>query len=247
MKKVIISILLLFLLFSSIFAETETTPKIITAVKHTPQGSVPEEIATIRILNPQSIDIAQDGQIDIPSRNVAYTAFTWILMGNSFGRVKMTFTFYPMYWYGNSDTTSPRNIIPYTVVVNRTSTAVGEVAISTDSASTGIPSVFLDNISYRLADSVTNSGAVSVYDSSSVGSINLAFSFQNDLSSVVRTQNSSVFDYSNYYNVINYWTRQGNAVVTLLVDADGNTTDGNNVVLENGVFYATVTVEVTKD
>ena len=146
MKKVIISILLLFLLFSRVFAETDTTPRIITAVKNAPQGTVPDEVVSIRILNPESIDVAQDDQITIPSRNEAYTAFNWILMGNSYGHIRATFTFWPMFWYGNSDTTSLRNIIPYTVTMNRTSSAVGNVSISTSVASENIASTFLTNI-----------------------------------------------------------------------------------------------------
>ena len=102
------------------------------------------------------------------------------------------------------------NIIPYTVAVNHTSTRVGSTAIAMDVASPAIQSEFLTNIYYKLAETVTNTGSTPVTVSSAKATANLTFSFSaNNNSSVVRGDDT-LFEYSGY-DVVNYWTRQGNA------------------------------------
>ena len=240
MKKTILLFIILFSLFS-LFAETST--KFITAFKKFTTGTIPDNIVSMRILNPENNDVMDDDDIEIPkyTRQASYVAFKWILVGYRYGEVKVRFTFGPMLWRG-VETSSENRILPYTATINHLETRVGSNMVAPTSDGNEVPCDFLTNVKYRFADTITGSGTT-LNVTNSNQSMQMTFSFAT--ATEVVDGNGDEVDYSTY-NVCNFWTRNGEVKVVLDVSSSGYGYSGETKMIE-GEYFANVSVEISTD
>ncbi len=130
-KIIIISILLL-VTASALFASdiVYAGTKEVTAYKRSySEGIVPDLTYTIRVIDPDSIEAPDGVVIIIPesSRRADFMAFSWVVSGNAYSKVKVDLTFSPMFWEKDSSGTAMR--IPYSVTLSHSASRVGNSMI----------------------------------------------------------------------------------------------------------------------
>lgn len=224
----------------SLFGETtlDSGQKKISAFKTAISSDIPEPTVGLRFLNSYEENIPTGGIVAIPenARSNNYDAFTWILSGNVYGLVDLSFSFGPMYLGGlPKDTTtadSSSKVIPYTMTLSHTATRVGNTTIGQTkrTSASGAPISFSYNgtsYDFYYADSVT----VTNIDSSITTTTKTAtFSYN------MKT-NTYVANYPSV-NVCNYWNRYGLGVINLGISSDASGKD-------DGVYRANVVVTIT--
>lgn len=266
MKKALICLLVIFISFS-LYAEIYKSTTEIRAYKEI--GSVtppPQEEVTLTLLGPDDSQFGDGFNIAIPeeNRNNAYTAFYWMLSGNCYHRVTLTFSFGPMTLGAPSDSPSmiindKTTVIPYTVQLSHMQTSVtsgnttrtiGTTIINSADSSTAFDSginysYFLSSydvyINYADSVSVDSSRTVST---SSVSNMSVAYNLSTN--SYAWYGRYSKSKYNGAISTCNDWVRKGKADVTLKIDEDGTwTVDDTSVLINGGTYKAFVKVEVS--
>lgn len=237
----------LFCLFSESW-----NPQITAYKRNIASGTVPAPVCNLfRILDVTSSDMAANEVEWIPAnyRNVNYDAFSWVLGGNVFGPVVVSFEFGPMY----IDTLSQDDFIPYDVILSHTGSRIGNTTITSCIGSqTATTSYVTTNdfstYSYYYMDSISFTGgrdSVSVINSPQ--SITITYDMSDK--TVVKDGNTEINNYP--YNVCNYWNRYGSGTIKLKIATDGSRLEGHpylsngSTKFSSGNYYADVVVSIT--
>ena len=250
-KNYSITIFLLVVILLPLFSD-ETASKVLTAFKRTAINTIPAEVAMIRIIDPESDDITAGGEIVIPKyvRGSNYTAFTWVVFGNSYGPLELQFSFYPLVLDGDENVSSANKIIPYKVKLNYSTTMVGDYVIDTTNANTNteqerIACDFLSNRFFYFCDSISIDNEVVLVDGSGYKNKTVQFNMSSQSRVVQDGENNAEEEVTYSYTVCNYWTRRGVAIVDLLISDDGYSLDGGTI-FTDGTYEASVVLSITK-
>ena len=246
--------------------EGTTTSRIISAYKNENTGVLPDLSVTIRLLDSSDSEFTEEGKelnIPVDARGSYYKAFSWVLSGNAFGSLTLTFSFARMSLNG-ATTNTQTEYIPYTVKMVYGASRVGNSTIQMNTASTA--QAYVSNsftgTTYRMfyADSISG-GAVASTDSNGgefpANNVGNAFSviLTYNMSSYTKVQNANAQDrkteyinkvtQDNHANVCDYWNRTGTAYVKLLINNDRTWSTNANIKARAGQYRANVTVGVT--
>lgn len=218
--------------------------KVITAYKRKMTGEIPDPEVQIRLLDSNDFEFFANADVDVPlnARNVNYAAFSWVLGGNIYGPVTVTFAFAPMYHEGVTTTTATK-IIPYDVTLSHTQTRIGNMPITVNKPS-GAASFLQSSFSsykFKYSDTVSGMGTKSITNASQTFTLVYNMNTEN---TVVQTAGGETATYP--YNVCDYWNRYGSAVVLLKITPEGNRV-GTTTKFTDGVYYATVTVTISSN
>lgn len=220
-------------------------------------GNLPDPSCVLRILDSHDTTLNQNSLVEIPqeNRNRQYSAFSWVLGGNIYGKVELTFQFGPMLRYRVADTSAEGfQCIPYTVEVEHVESRIGNRAITTvNYGGTKYNSTYpeesnVTGTSYRIyyVDSVSGSDVTQAINLSTINSSGykeVKLDYYMNYSTVIKDTNGNVVN--NYTSPIcDYWNRTGDVKVTLNVGADGTIIGTQNKYL-SGLYYATVKAVVT--
>ncbi|MFA7109761.1 MAG: hypothetical protein WC162_11520 [Sphaerochaetaceae bacterium] len=243
-----ITIILIILLFSLSILSATLVEKQLTAIKYgTVEGSsLPEANASVRILNPSSIQLASSGgniQIPIQARENNYKAFSWSFSGNLYGNIELKFTSSPMeteLLEGGFD------YLPYSIKYQSETSGVGNTQIPY------IGSSYVGTIDFTVGETVyefqyadkikINNILKSSYEDSNetlqflIGDIT-----QKEVSFLYNLENgSTVTGGTGTYceNVCNQWNRNGYALVTIDVSGESIGT------YSSGRYLAPIQVEI---
>ena len=260
-KRIIVFLLLSGVFLSCLFPETWSSQ--ITAYKtNVTTGTPPNPVCTLfRILGPTNSEISSEKKypewIPINYRNSEFDAFTWVLGGNVFGPVNVSFEFCPMF----IDTESEDDYIPYVVELNHSNSRIGNTEISTGIGSATASSSYAmtndyTDYNYFFADSavfegnknscevVSSAETITItYDMSKYTKIKEGNSTIHD-----RTAETPITDYN--LSVCNYWNRYGSGTVLLEIDANGLRPDTHPLYSSEatrfsaGDYYAEVIVSI---
>ena len=235
----ILLILFCFCLPADDLQVVSSTSRMISAFKTSWTGSLPNQTVELRILdyNTNEINSGEDITMSINTRNQAFEAFSWVLGGNIYKAVTLTFTFGPMYWEADTGATE---IIPYSVKLEKVSSRIGNTAIPIGQTSNSV-SPFTNEFSpysFYYADSITGEGTTDV----NTGSVIKTLTYNMSTYTVVKNSGGSTVTYTE--SVCNYWNRTGKATVTLKITSEGykvNTTTSYAA----GTYFAAIRVEVS--
>ena len=221
-----------------------------------PGSTLPEPSCVLRILDYNNTNVNENGKIEIPQegRNRQYSVFSWVLGGNVFDKVELSFQFGPMLRYRVSDTTDEGFMcLPYSVEVRHVESRIGNMAISTipysgETYTSSYPtesSITGTTYNVYYTDSVSGSGATETVDMSTVNSegyVEIGLEYHMDYSTVIKNAAGEVIGTAVYgANVCDYWNRIGTVKVSLSINSDG--TDPNGSIsgkYRDGRYYATV-------
>ncbi|MBR2281354.1 MAG: hypothetical protein IJ863_01890 [Spirochaetales bacterium] len=245
MRKALAAILMLSLLAVSVVnADGELVvkseaSKVITAYKSLITEGVPDKAVSLRLLDANDLEFYTGETVMLPinARSTEYEAFSWVLGGNIYGELTLSFSFGPMYL--EDDDSSPW-MIPYKVVLKHTSSRIGNTAIPTGKESGAATSILnrFTGYYFKYADSVTGSGA-----STEVESASKTISVVYNMSTYTKVTDVSNATVSYTGGVCDHWNRYGTAEITMDITADGKNSSG--VPFSDGVYYASVVASVT--
>lgn len=261
-KRIIVFLFLSGVFLSCVFPETWSSQ--ITAYKtNVTAGTPPNPVCTLfRILSPTNSEISSEKKEPewIPNsyRNSEFDAFTWVLGGNVFGSVNVSFTFHPMF----IDTENEDDYIPYVVELNHSNSRIGNTAISTGvgnettSSSYAMTNDYTD-YDYFFADSVVfegNENSCEVFSSEETITVTYDMSKNTVIkqgTTVIHDRNAQTGAITNYnLSVCNYWNRYGSGTVLLKINADGSRLTSHplysseSTKFSSGDYYAEVVVSI---
>ncbi len=275
MRKIMM-LLLLFSMLSFAWAdEWEQRPSITETISAYKDGSVnanlPQHAVAIRLLDPSMSEFEALEIISIPTayRNNFYTAFYWVLSGNTFGNIKLKFTFYPMRLQGTSEITEGE-YIPYEVCLVHTESRIGNSVIKVNTVSTA-DSYTLNSYAgtqYRCyyADSVSGASTQvqenGTQVTTSLNGTQMTVTYNMSTKTAVKNASgqdkksayiTSVSSYTdptthvptNLTPVCDHWNRTGVAYVKLGITQEAKLVDDESVLIAKGNYYSTVVVEVS--
>ena len=131
-KNIFFIIILLFIVCMPAMADKTT--RILTAFK---ENIIPGENAALfvdfELLDSSSNEIVEGREVNIPQefRQVSYNPFSWILQGNAFRLITLSFEFYPMQNNNVKPSESQKtSTITYRVDLSHQTTRIGNAAIS---------------------------------------------------------------------------------------------------------------------
>ena len=186
------------LLFAVDYHQDQSVSRLITAYKATSTGSIPHLAVSIRLLDVSQNEFQNNGnKLSIPdtSRGMYYGAFSWVLAGNAFQNVQVSFSFGPM-TLNNEEPSDNTEIIPYSVKLVYGASRIGNSSIQINTTST--------------ADAyVENSFSGTTYRFKYADSISPSSNISNDLSSATEKTNLGspiVITYNMYTNTKVYNT-----------------------------------------
>ena len=246
MKKTVISILILLITFFA-FADYDllgSTTSEITAFKALGtsseiSGEMYVNLALYQGSAGNTSTVVYDGKdISISVRNTAYTVFNWVLTGNAYKQVSLSFTFSPM-----TLTTDSTKYVPYSVSLTKNDTMVGTVTAN-NSNRTRTEYRINNTTRYVLyKDTITVPNTINITTAAGVGTVTYNMQSATTVYSS-RTGNTTV-TYSG--NVCSEWTRTGQASVTLKITDNGSNVQyvNGDTVLDNGKYIANVIVTIT--
>lgn len=241
MRRIVVIAIILLAFIPMLFADgtriLDSETKEISAYKLSlSENSVPNQTMTLRLLNSNYDEFYANEIIGTPldARDSDYPAFYWVLGGNIFSSVTLTFSFGPMWQYGQANSSA----IPYKLKLTHTSSRVENTILACNKASTSVPISFL-GYDFRYADSVSYPNEISVSDTA--GTATVSYNMNTSYTTIQYNGQTA----TNYpYSVCNYWTRMGQATLHLQINENGVTTT-NNTQLPDGMYYSTVTVTIT--
>ena len=273
MKKAVLHFIILFLVSFVVFAdgsdsEVFKTTKELTAYKEYVSPSTQQESVTISIYtDSQHSNAVSDGSnIEITTVNTQKEAFYWVLTGNVFGNVSVSFTFGPMYRgemsrFGSLTTTEVDRVIPYTFQLAHTRTDVGNatnVGVNTSVTASNnnngyheTREITVSNNKYTLyikyADKTTLAGNDSTV-TLAPAEASITYNLSANTSMRYKTSN-----YSNSYTEYNAtlssyptWVRSGVVKVKLNLNNNGTWTNNNTTITPvGGEYHAFVIVTIT--
>lgn len=239
MKKIITIIFILFSLFSFAFADgtriLDSETKVISAYKLS-STSGQEPVLTIRLMDGNNAEFEASEILVTPleARDNDYAAFSWVLGGNVYRGVTLSFSFGPMWKEGLQSTNKN---IPYKMTLTHISSKVGNSVLACNKASVSLPVDFL-GYEFRYADSVNYPAAVTVNKTAQTATV--SYDMGTSYTTVTRNGNSA-----NYTGIVcSYWNRMGLATIHLQINEDGVPT-ASNTALPDGMYYSTVVITIT--
>jgi hypothetical protein len=272
MKKALLCLAFIVIAFS-LSAEIYKSTSEIRAYKEADGGSSPvQEEVTITLLDPSQAQFVDGFNIDIPEeyRDSAYTAFYWVLSGNRYNGITLSFTFSPMYLgvlsnyeTANLDDSKKASVIPYTVQLSHVQTSVtsgnttrtiGTTKINSADSNTAFDSgveysSYFDSypVYINYADSV-NVGSGRTVTTSSVSDLSVTYNLSTNSYAWYEGGwwSSGTEKYTGTITTCNDWVRRGKADVTLKIDDEGHwTADDTSVLINGGTYKAYVIVSVS--
>lgn len=247
--------------------EGTSATKIITAYKNQNAGSLPDLSISIRLLDAADSEFTENGKelnLPVDARGSYYKAFSWVLAGNAFGTVNLTFSFARMTLNG-ANTNTQTEYVPYQVKMVYGSSKVGNSVIQMNAQSTA--QAYVSNsfagTTYRMlyADSISNGAVASLNTNggeapatNSVGNaFNVALTYNMSSNTQVKDANNAdkkseyinKVTQNNHANVCDYWNRTGTVYVKLLVNNDRTWSTNTSIKVKAGQYRANVTVGVT--
>lgn len=214
--------------------------KILTAYKNEMSGLAPDPILSLRLLDERSTEFFRDANISLPieARDNDYPAFYWIIAGNVFGPLTVEFTVSPM-WLDDSPATG--TYIPFSLTFSHQVSRIGNAVIVVNGESASLPVSFLQyELSY--ADSVSFPSGTTMPVTGTNATRTVLYDMSQNTTAEEEGQ-SVVY----VLNVCNNWNRIGMATMHLQIDADGKTLSPSASQLPDGLYFSTVTVEVTPE
>ena len=241
MRKAITISIFLFSLVSALSASRvlDSETKVISAYKLGVTELVQEQVLTLRMMdiNNAEFDEAEIVVTPLDARNSDYPAFFWVLGGNIYRTVTISFTFGPMWQEGNS---SSNKYIPYTMKLEHVSSKVGNSVLACNKDSVSLPVSFM-GYDFNYADKTTYPNAVTSVTNSSK-SATVTYDMGTSYTKV--KQNGVTAGYSG--SVCSYWTRMGKGTIHLNINENAVPTTGQNATqLPDGMYYANITVTIT--
>lgn len=252
MKKTVISMLILLIAFFA-FADSNnfdllgSTTSEITAFKALGTSS---EISGETYVNlalyqgSEGSTTVYDGKdISISARNTAYTAFNWVLTGNAYKLVSLSFSFSPM-----TMTSDSTKYIPYSVSLTKNDTMVGTV--TANNSNTTRTQYSIDNTTRYVLykDTITVPNTVNITTATGVGTVSY------NMSTATKVYKDNNTSHTGNYYIVSYsgavcseWIRTGQASITLKITDNGSSVQyvNGNTVLDNGKYVANVVVTIT--
>lgn len=259
MKRIAFIFLLLILLLplwadNSYVLYQDPSVKIITAYKNAlTAGTPPALTASIRLLDTNQEEFHTNDILALPAttRNTEYNAFSWVISGNALNDVYLRFRFGQLCLNGETTNISTQ-YIPYEVKLVYGTSRVGNSVLKVNTQSTSsnpvVNTFTIPNYRFFYADKVT--GAYSDIASASVAASVLQSEAQVSVTYNMKTntkiQDANGNDKKNQYtlNVCDYWNRTGYVFLKLLITHDGTWASDASIPLVDGLYYATVVVEV---
>lgn len=252
MRKALLGILILIIFISSLTADPEEASgsRTITGYKNLQTGTVPDSICLVRIIDPNTLDVAEDENLPVPLayRSSDYQAFSFYFYGTKWGYVQISFTFKPM-WLGGQEN-SP-DYIPYSVTMTHDSSLVSgtSVPINRQSVATiGTKCSFLQYwFVYADQVQVSSGGAFTegIEISDTVDNSEITLSFKYNLKEYTKVQNVNGDPAQYSGDVCDYWNRNGTCTVNLDITAAGKHSDNTSISYKNGTYSASVVVNIT--
>lgn len=247
MKRIVLITCFLLLFCIVLFADDDDKQKyILTAFKGEMASENPKLSVDFRLIDSRANSVTSNMPINIPQefRQTEYEAFSWVLTGNAYGQVLLSFNFGPMrnevVSEGQENLT--RNI-SYKVKLYHESTRIGNATIASYSRTLNETernnlrqgssiNFSYGGVSYDLyyADYYSASGEVTIGSSGSV-TTSISYSFATNTV-------SDGFPPSQTVNVCNYWNRYGKAIVYLDLPSSANG-------YASGMYNADVVLTVT--
>lgn len=251
--------------------EGASATKYITAYKNQNTGTLPDLSISLRLLDAADSEFTEDGKeltLPVDARGSYYKAFSWVLAGNAFGPINLTFTFARMTLNG-AKTSTQTEYVPYQVKMVYGSSKVGNSVIQMNAESTA--QAYVSNsftgTTYRMkyADSISGGAVASLSSSNgefpssdpsdnSVGNpftVTLTYnmSTKTKVTDADNNDKKSVYisnvTQNGHANVCDYWNRTGTVYVKLLVNNDRTWRTNTSIKVKAGKYLANVIVGVT--
>lgn len=262
MRRFFLLILFIFLTISFVFADDEPFQSYkIHAYKvaQSAQGEIPSPTCVVRILNAYNSTITEGETIEIPQeeRNVQYSAFSWVVGGNVYGKVELKFQFFPMFRYRISDSSEDGyQCIPYAATIEHVESRIGNRRITTVTyGGTKYNSTYSEDNTFTgttyhfyYVDAVSGSGSSCNVSDTSVngnGYLEVGMDYYMNYSTVIKSSDDTVIKTNSDYglNVCEYWNRTGSAKIQLKIASDGSIPN-TSTKYADGLYYASVRVLV---
>ena len=242
-KGLTISIFLFSLVFA-LFADgrhaLDSETRVISAYKLGLTEQSQEQVLTLRMMDGNSAEF-EDSEIAVTpldARNTDYPAFYWVLGGNIYRTVSVTFSFGPMWQEGQS---SSNKYIPYTMTLSHVSSKVGNSVLACNKDSVSLSVSFM-GYDFNYADKTTYPNTVTVTNTSKTATV----SYDLGTSYTKVKKNGNTASYPNA--VCSYWTRMGKGTIHLNINENAVPTTGQNATqLPDGMYYSNVTVTITSN
>lgn len=222
---IIVIFILLIIICNPVMAEKTT--RVLTAFKeNATTGTNADLFVDFNLIDSSDVIIAENREVNIPQefRQTAYNTFSWILHGNAFRNISLTFQFSPMQNNNVKESESQKkDTIKYKIELSHQSTRIGNDAISSYSRTlsanektalqqgSSLPFVYYNNnvpTTYNMyyAD-YYHFSSTSLTITNTVDSITLSYNF---------STNTVADGFPAGAKVCNSWNRYGTAVVTLM-------------------------------
>ena len=229
-------ILLLFALFAEGTRVLDSETKVVSAYKLGTTAQVQDPMLTLRMMDVNNAEFEASETVATPveARDTDYSTFYWVLGGNVFGPVSLTFSFGPMWQNGLQ---SSGKYIPYKMTLTHVSSKVGNSVLACNKASVSLPVTYMD-YDFRYADSISYPSSVSVTNTAKTATV----SYNLNTSYTTVEQNGSVASYP--YGVCSYWNRMGLATIHLQINENGVPTVGTATQLPDGMYYANISITI---
>ena len=256
-RKALIGVLLLSIILSSLFADPAEASgsRTITGYKNLETGEIPDSICLVKIVDPNTLDVAQDDNLVIPLayRGSNYLAFSFYCYGTKWRPVQISLTFNPMWLSGQ---TSGDDYIPYLVTLEHESSLVSGNSVPVNRPSNAaVPTkcsfleywfIYADQVQVASGSSVSDlsdfANGTTISGSVSNAAICLAFKYYLGTHTTVQDINgTNITSYPE--EVCDYWNRNGICIVKLDMTADGKRSNGTSY--KNGTYSASVVVNIT--
>lgn len=252
MRKILLGITLFSLFLSSLFADPAEASgsRTITGYKNLQSEAVPDSIYLVRIIDPNTLDVAENDNLAIPLayRGSDYQAFSFFCYGTLWGNVQLSFTFNPMWLKGQPE---GDDYIPYSVTMEHVSSLVSgaTVPINRESVST-VPVkcsfldywfIYADQVQVSSGSNYSNNTVIST----SVTNTAKTLSFKYYLGQYTKVQNVNGETVTYTGSVCDYWNRNGTCTVNLNITSDGKHSDNMSLSYKNGTYSASVVVTIT--
>lgn len=238
-KATAIAILMIFFV-SALFAEgtrvLDSETKVVSAYKLGVSAEVQDPMLTLRMMDINNAEFEASEIVATPmeARDTDYSTFYWVLGGNVFGPVSLTFSFGPMWQNGLQ---SSGKYIPYKMTLTHVSSKVGNSVLACNKASVSLPITYMD-YDFRYADSTSYPSTVSVTNTAKTATV----SYNLNTSYTTVEQNGSAANYP--YSVCSYWNRMGLATIHLQINENGVPTVGTATQLPDGMYYANISITI---
>lgn len=238
-KAAAISLILLLsvsLLFSEDKRVLDSETRVISAYKLGASAETQVQVLTLRMMDTNNTEFEESEIISTPleARDSDYSVFYWVLGGNVYNSVSLTFNFGPMWLNGLANS---GKYIPYTMTLSHISSKVGNSVLACNKAAVSLPVSFL-GYDFNYADSVSYPNSVSV--SGSAQSATVTYDMSTSYTTVKKDGN--VVSYP--YDVCSYWNRMGQAIIHLNINGNA-VPEGSNIQLPDGMYYSNVVILIT--